>query len=251
MFRTCCWVVFLALAGGPAAQAELVFESATLDQTGLNTGATASSTAYVGVRFELTESATARAIGAHVFENVAGGKMFAALVQLSSISDFPDSADLSTSDVLGVGILDLAGPSSDEFVSNFQGDAQIGLAPGFYAIVLGSDLFGATSIAGIGGGAPRQTPENAGTDIGTVSHFKFKAGEPGDDGQGYSNEPSFAGVRVLLDDQFAVIPIPEPGSIALALLALAFLVGYSLVLKRSGKRQPAKVQKQQEDAPPR
>jgi len=65
---------------------------------------------------------------------------------LDDESDFPDSGDLSTPDVLGSTELTFPVPSAEVF-----GDLNLTLEPGWYALVFGSGLFGTSG----NGAAPR------------------------------------------------------------------------------------------------
>ena len=71
------------------------------------------------------------------------GTFFGALVELSDGTDFPNSGDLSTPDVLGHALLTFP-TSSDEVLGNLS----LSLDPGWYALVFGSGLFGATTNGG-------------------------------------------------------------------------------------------------------
>lgn len=129
-----------ALAATPA-RAVLVYESAEMGPIGQSTGAALGSTSYVGVRFQLLGTTTVDRVGAHIGRGVLPeGTVFGALVQLSGPSDFPDTGNLSTPDVLRTTILTLPA-GSDEVVEKF---APATLGAGWYAAVFGSGLFGAS-----------------------------------------------------------------------------------------------------------
>lgn len=147
------------------AGAEVLFESGTLGPTGVIwgdlenqvvPGTNISTFAYNGVRFELTQPAHTAEIGGH-FVAKASGTFFGALVALDDEVDFPDSGDLSTPDVLGYTLLTFPTSSAEVF-----GQLERKLDPGWYAIVFGGGLFGATA----NGGAVRN-----GIDIGRPSYI--------------------------------------------------------------------------------
>ena len=124
-------------------RADILFESGTLGPTGIpysllsNTvpGTNINQFVFPGVRFQLTQRAVTSAVGGHFVEEF-GGTFFGAIVALDDESDFPDSADLSTPDVLGFSILAFPNPSAEVF-----GDLEIHLDSGWYALVFGSGLF--------------------------------------------------------------------------------------------------------------
>ena len=65
----------------------------------------------------------------------ASPEFFGALVALSGPNDFPDSGDLSTSDVLGVSVLAVPRPSDEVSAA-----LDVALTPGWYALVVASLL---------------------------------------------------------------------------------------------------------------
>jgi len=220
--------VLLLLAPVGRASGEKIYESATLDKTGLGTGASVNSTNFLGVRFELTQPATARSIGGHfLFQNVNSGQIFGALVGLDDLSDVPDSFDLSTPDVLGHALIFLQGTLSQDYAGNFGSD--LSLTPGFYALVFGSGLFGATG----GGAVPREVPEMAGTNIGSPRFLRFKAADAA-----YTDVFDIDGARFFLDSEAFVIP--EPAAVVLAALAWTGFGVYCIALrKRRGQASSA------------
>jgi T5SS/PEP-CTERM-associated repeat protein len=128
-----------------SASAGVVYQSATLGPTGQAGGATVNSDVFVGVRFQLTAPATADRVGGHMFRSAGGNnQFFGALVQLSGQFDFPDSPNLSTPDVLRTATI--APPPSFNSNDAFGTFAPVALAPGWYAVVVGSGLFGATGV---------------------------------------------------------------------------------------------------------
>ena len=155
-------VLFLLPA---VSQAAILFESGTLGPTGLTQGAVTasniSSSVFAGVRFQLSQPVVTTQIGGH-FVDQANGSFFGAIIELDDQNDFPDSGDLSTPDVLGATSLTFPVPSAEVF-----GDLTVSLAPGWYALVFGSDLFGSTG----DGAAPANNP-----DIETPVYVAFQPG---------------------------------------------------------------------------
>ncbi|MEX2204882.1 MAG: choice-of-anchor Q domain-containing protein [Myxococcota bacterium] len=105
---------------------------------------------FVGARFQVLAPAYTGSVGAHIVETYpewsgAPGGLFAAIVRLSGPDDFPNSFELSTSDVVGSALLPLPIPGNSTEVA---ADLAVPLDAGWYALVLGSGRLGAT-----GGGA--------------------------------------------------------------------------------------------------
>jgi hypothetical protein len=88
--------------------------------------------------------------------------LFAAIVLLKNENDFPDSEDLSTSDVLGTTLIDFPEPSEETW-----GELAITLEPGWYALVFGGGLFGANGAGGVLSNS---------TDIGSPDYIGFLTG---------------------------------------------------------------------------
>jgi hypothetical protein len=147
------WLAITTLAA-PHVLGATIFESGTLGPTGVTWddllaetvgGTNISHVVFTGVRFELSQSVVTTEIGGHFLQrpgsNPEGdGSFFGAVVGLGSANDFPDSGNLSTPDVLGSTLLTFPEPSGEVF-----GDLSLQLDPGWYALVFGSGLFGATA----------------------------------------------------------------------------------------------------------
>lgn len=162
-------VLALAIASIVAAShasAATIFESGTLGTTGIlysELGSTVPGTnvntfVFAGVRFELNKPAITTEIGGH-FVAPMSGTFFGAIIALDGSNDFPDSNDLTSSDVLGKTILAFPSSSAEVF-----GDLSLSLDPGWYALVFGSGLFGANG----SGGAVRN-----GMDFGDPSYIGY------------------------------------------------------------------------------
>lgn len=146
-FAIHCAVLVLSSVTGSHSLAAILYESGTLGSTGVTwsdvenqavLGANISMFAYNGVKFQLTQPVLTTEIGGHFVAPV-GGTFFGALIALDNEADFPDSGDLSTADVLGHALLPFPTSSAEVF-----GDLALSLNPGWYALVFGSGLFGAT-----------------------------------------------------------------------------------------------------------
>lgn len=187
-----------------AVQAGIIFESGTLGPTGLSQGSVAATnvhaTVYVGVRFQLTQPVLTTEVGGH-FVSHSNGTFFGAIVALDDGNDFPDSGDLSTSDVLGHTELTFPVPSDEVF-----GDLSLSLDSGWYALVFGSGLFGTIG----DGAAPRNN-----TDIDNPSYFVMLPNSPSVG----TNVTTFPNMRLVVKGRV----IPEPTSIGLVTSSFIFL----------------------------
>jgi hypothetical protein len=214
-------IVFALVLTAIDVRGEVLFESGTLGPTGVPwsqltsgdvPGSVISPTVFTGVRFRLDESAITTQMGGH-FGSPANGTFFAAVVALNSGSDFPDSGDLTSSDVLGETLLTFPGPSAEVF-----SEIHLSLDPGWYALVFGSGLFGASG----SGGALANNP-----DIGNPSYIAF---------QPLSGIPWLDLGTFITDLRFVVKGriIPEPSISALLISAsLFFLSSRARIARRS------------------
>ncbi len=187
------------------AVAATIFESSTLGQTGipfgdLQAGAVPNilvdSNVYAAVRFQLHQSVITSQIGGH-FVGEASGTFFGAVVRLDNASDVPDSRDFSTSDFLGSTVIDFPISSGEVF-----GDLALSLDPGWYALVFGSGLFGAT--------APGASVRN-GTDIGSPSFLMLQPNTP----TGWTNITTLPNQRYVITGRI----VPESSTVILGAIA--------------------------------
>jgi hypothetical protein len=151
-----------------------------------------------GLRFELTQPVLTSKVGGH-FAGPAPGPFFGAIVKLDGAGDFPDSANLSTSDLLGATTLTFPTPSAEVF-----GDLTLSLDPGWYSLIFGSGLFDTT---GSGGAV-----EN-GVDIGTPTYISWQLGNSG---WSVPIDPAFRNYRFVVQGQI----VPEPSVIELLFAVL-------------------------------
>jgi hypothetical protein len=94
------------------------------------------------MRFQLSSGASIDGVGGNIAIGSAIGdrRIFAALVRLADMNDYPDSADLSTPDVLATATFTASTDVTDVAVPI----GPLGVGPGTYGLVLGSGLFGAS-----------------------------------------------------------------------------------------------------------
>jgi hypothetical protein len=202
-------VVALLAARLETVSAAVIYESAALGPTGVTQGSVAATNinqfVFTGVRFELTQPVITSQVGGHFVSQV-GGTFFGAIVRLESGSDFPNSSDLSSPDVLGASVLSFPATSAEVY-----GDLSLSLTPGWYVLVFGSGLFGASG----DGAAPRNN-----VDIGAPVYVGFQPGA------GWFNLSDLSDVGELVDHRFAIkgVVIPEPSCFLLAVALLGWAV---------------------------
>lgn len=122
------------------ARGDLLFQSAQYAPASGVSGVFINANQFYGVRFYLPSSVVTTSIGGHF--GTLSGNMFGAVVRLSGPADYPDSYDLSTSDVLGSAVLNPQPTAND-----CSTDIVLALSPGWYSLVYGSERFGAHGVA--------------------------------------------------------------------------------------------------------
>jgi VCBS repeat-containing protein len=115
------------------------FESATLGNTGSTSAVVhVNHGQFLGVRFEVTSAVAASGIGGHFVTRFGDtNQMFAAIVALSGPDDFPDTANLSSADVVGSTLITVSSPSDE-----YSAPIDVDLEPGWYALVFGTGILG-------------------------------------------------------------------------------------------------------------
>jgi hypothetical protein len=197
------YLIFLAviLTTPLVVNATMIFESATLGPTDNSGGSTVGFVQYLGVKLKLTTDATVERIGGHFGSS--GDSIFGAIVKLDSATDWPDSADLSTPDVLGHTVIQCL-PWSPSGSGDVSSALSASLTPGYYALVFGGGLFGTNG----GSWAP-----GVDTSIGDQSYIISNGGYgyPVGSGYGYhqTTEPS-RGYRMFIEGQGQGIGIQSP-----------------------------------------
>jgi hypothetical protein len=156
---------------------------------------------FVGSRFYISQNTEITAIGGHIGGT---GNIFGAIVKLSGINDFPNSFDLSTADVIAHKV----------FTPNYPGDdyrtpLETTVTPGYYALVFGSGLFGATGWA--------YMPQEGQSDIRTPSYIIINVAS------WFTSAPIQA--RFVVEGHV----VPEPAS--------ALLIGAGLFFVRLRRKQ--------------
>lgn len=140
----CAAFVFLTSAAIPS-RAEIIFESAASGPTGQNSGSgtTVSAQAYTAVNFQIMSTVTTGSVGCHLIDFDDARPVFGAIVKLTGPNDFPNTANLTSSDVLGATLM-----YPPYLSDNVAGNLRLTLTPGWYALLIGSGRFGATGEAG-------------------------------------------------------------------------------------------------------
>ncbi|MCA9260777.1 MAG: hypothetical protein KDA61_16300 [Planctomycetales bacterium] len=132
---------FLALIASDVKSAELA--SATLSSDVAFGGQSVRETAFVGWRFRLNVTWQIDEVGAHMMA-APDGEVFAAIVKLDAYDALPHGAPFDDDELVGA-VLVTPEASNSEYVS----PADWRLAPGAYALVLGSGQFGAAGRAAL------------------------------------------------------------------------------------------------------
>jgi hypothetical protein len=198
--------VAAAWAAGAIAQAgPILYESSTAGPGAAASGPFLNSTQFYGVRFQVFNAVDTESIAGQFLrqQSQPSGGVFGAIVKLSGPGDFPDSLDLSTSDVLGGTVL--TPPVQPALSAVVSAPLAVHLDPGYYALVYGSGLFGATGQA--------VAMENN-SDTGSPSYFQQFSGSWGSTAQ---------------QNFYFAVTVPEPSSAALMMM---FSVGLTLVVAR-------------------
>ncbi|MDJ0853231.1 MAG: hypothetical protein QNK04_33100 [Myxococcota bacterium] len=130
-----------AFADPARAQTPVLLESATLGATGLFGGTSITENQYVGWRFEIDTPLEVDAIGGHLLglPDVGNDLIFGALIRLAAIDAFPAGDPFTPEETVAAVTFQPPLPSVELLVP-----LSVTLEPGPYALVFGSDLFGAT-----------------------------------------------------------------------------------------------------------
>jgi len=208
----------LVVLASPAG-AVVLLESAELGAVGRLGGASITANQFVGWRFELDVPLEVTEIGGHLFSNPnfsqGNGEIFGALVRLTSLDAFPLGDPFTQDEV--VATVAFAPPfPSDQILVPLAAE----LEPGSYALVFGSQLFGATGE----GGLPNldDQPDIPPT---TIDSYIFY-GIPGP-----SQPPVWRG-PLASHMRFLVRGVPEPPADASALAGVAALLALALQSSR-------------------
>jgi hypothetical protein len=200
-------VVFLCAALAIPAAAGVIYQSATLGPIGQSGGLGLTSDQFLGARFEITAPTTVTGIGGHLEGFF--GSIFGSIIALDSMDALPQGSPFAGGEVLASTVFTPDSPSSD-----YRTPLSVTLAPGTYALVFGSGLFGAT---GMGVMAENNT------DLSGASYFWWDGSRSSWYDGGFSN------ARFVVEGDSAV---PEPTTVALAGLAFGALA----LLRRRGLR---------------
>jgi hypothetical protein len=120
----------------------VIYQSATMGPTGQTSGYGIDSYTFLGSRFYIGQQAQVTAIGGHMLSGWPEDDIFGAIVKLNSASDLPKGYPFSGTEVVAHVQFTPNYPSTD-----FRAPLSVTLAPGYYALVFGSGLYGATGTA--------------------------------------------------------------------------------------------------------
>jgi len=194
-----CRAVMLAMLVGAvigrstADASPIIFESATpgASQSG---GESILAWQFLGVRFDVLETVTTATVGGMLGGR---GSLFAAVVALTGPSDFPNTGDLSSSDVVAHTTFTLSNVST----ADLSIPLVTTLNAGKYALIFGTGLFGATGEGWLSAAGA--------TNSGTPSYFDYD----GINSQ-YVERPFGLG-RFTVTAEPVAAAVPEPASLLL------------------------------------
>lgn len=222
----------LAILLSTTLQAAILYESAAPGTVGA--GGPYASVRYdqwFGIRFQLTQAATATKIGGHFVGGLPGGAaFFGALVKLTSPDDHPDTEPFVTFDNDKVKIYDWQGtdilakvtmtaPYPDADIRAELSGGGLLLEPGHYGLVFGTPS--SASLVGM---------VTTGSDIGTISGFAWIAwselnpGSPYPDAWYDGYRP--ANTRFVVEGSYLAAPGAPTNLSAKAIASSAVIVGW-------------------------
>ncbi len=211
-FRLCIVLILTFGLPSTSVKADLIYQSALLGPR-TDSGSLINSQQMLGTRFHLDNPVEVQQIGGAI--GLTSGTIFGAVFQLSSPTAFPSGNPFDTSPV-AVTVFDVGYPLNWDI----RVPLQVTLAPGDYALMFGSGLYGATGWA-------TATTDNI--DLPGSSCIWWN-GWYAPSSDWYNWDPGLNGpVRFVVEG----IVIPEPASFAV------FAVGAALALIASGAQRKA------------
>lgn len=204
---------FFLLAYGHALADPLIFQSATVG-TPTDVGPTVAYYQFLGVRFGLDTAVHVTAIGGSFCCGETGSsgtnpEIFGAITTLAGADGLPAGGTDNFAPLAYVVFAPSAVQTEDVSVP-----VDLDLAPGDYALIFGSDRFGATGAA---------TAANDGTALISANAYFFGYGS-------WYDAPSLSGTRFFIEGS----PVPEPASVC---LLLPIMVAFWLAIQRMGLRR--------------
>jgi hypothetical protein len=205
------WTIALGLLACLPAQAGVIFQSATLGQTGLSygNGWVISGGTDLAVRFQLLNTYDVTAVGGDFVSSgpVPNGTIFAAIVAISGPTGFPGTPGSFTP----LASATFTAPSSS---ADIRVALPVTLGPGYYALIFGGGRFGATGNA---------LAPGTDSDLPGVSYF---VGAGVSDPGSYWQNGGISGTRFVVEGNLSPGGVPEPSTGVLWVgggLALAWL----------------------------
>lgn len=222
-------LVLLCACGGiaapAAAQTPVLLESATLGATGLFGGTSITELQFVGWRFEIEAPLQVEAIGGHLLglPNVGNGQIFGALIRLASIDVFPAGDPFTPEETVATVVFQPPLPSTELLVP-----LSVVLEPGAYALVFGSNLFGAT-----GNGAIPNSSDQTDIPPTTIDSYIFYSvpslGQPP-----IWRGPLASQMRFLVSGT-TLASVPALGAVGLGALSVLLALTPALAARRRGR----------------
>lgn len=191
----------LALAS-PGVNASILYQSATAGPADCSSGGSiVDNSQFLGTRFSLSSSTTLTGVGGQVCGASAADDFFAAIVSLSGPGALPSFDPLDVVDNALASATFTPGDSGADTTIPFS----ITLGPGDYALIFGSGLLSTTGF----GWMP-----DTNTELPEASYFSSDQSVP------TWYDDNFSGARFFVTGDVATSPVPEPGTVALAMLGL-------------------------------
>ena len=201
-------MICVHLPGNMACAGVLLFETA--DGTQQTSGVLFGDDSYLLHRFEVTAPTQLESVGGYFQSFNAGtARIFGAIVALSGPSDVPNSNDLLAGDLLGSTFIDITETGING--QDFSGALNPPLAVGWYALVFGTDAFGA--------------PPGPAFDLSMPSHSNDLAPTQDPVSLFQPDHPTLANQIIiqLAEPRFFATAVPEPTTYSLAIIAAVLL----------------------------
>lgn len=178
----------------------------------------------LGVKFHVSRPVTTGSIGGYFAEYTPGveSDIIGAIVRLHGPHDFPNSFDLTTSDVLGTTRIHISGPAAD-----FAGNLSVTLTGGWYGLV-----FAATGSQDENNAIMPRMSQDFGDPLYFFGRTTTAVSGAGN-GFVYLDGGGLDGVRMFVDTD-PVTPVPEPSTLLLLGSGLAGLGGVAWRRRHQG-----------------
>jgi hypothetical protein len=191
-------ILLIIAARSEASQPQTILESATTSLDGLRIPLTVDQFQYLGCRFHLDQPTNIEAIGGRIWRDTADTTVFGAIATLTSPNGFPE---LTPKTFSPIAVTTFTTPISNQDTNDLLVPLSVLLQPGDYAIIFGSNRFGATGKSAMD--RPYSETSQASFFLGQISSTLSNGN--------WVNYSGFNNVRFLVIGT----PVPEPSTLAL------------------------------------